>query len=172
MPVPPLQILLLHQPDLHVAVSDSPQPSVASSGYQTPVLVIDHVVPAFPAVFGEAVVEDVLDYEAAGPGFAGPVFAVEALTDCAACAVAADDVVCFHAFSPFRLGFVAYLEIDPGFRFGFILPYPEALVIEPDLDEITVLLHTVPVHHLNDLAQGQNSHAILVVGNNAHVDLD
>jgi len=126
---------------------------VASSGYQTPVFVIDHVVPAFPAVFGEAVVKDVLHYEAARPGFARPVFAVEALTDCATCAVAADDVVCFHAFSPFRIGFVPDFEIDPCFRFGFILPYPEALVVEPDLDEITVLLHTVPVHNLNYLAQ-------------------
>ena len=78
--MPPGEVFFIRESRHWVTIRHSPQAAVSTSRDEAPVLRIDHVVAALPAVLLEAIVEDILDDEAQGEGLAGPVFAEKGVT--------------------------------------------------------------------------------------------
>lgn len=93
------------------------------------------------------------------------------MADCALAAIAADKVVGVERDPSRRfLHIPRRINLDRRPRAGVILPNIDHLVVKQNSDMLGILLRAVAQHDFEDLAERQDGHAVLLVGNDGEVD--
>jgi len=130
----------------------------------------DLVVATVPPVLLEPVVIYVLHEKPAIERLARPLMSEQALPHRAGRAVAPDHIVGLKPLPLLLLTLRAHIDVHP--RLALVLAARDNPVIEAHVDEALPALQAMRIDNLDDVAQRQDGHAVGVVADAGHVDLD